>query len=239
MCELGLLASADGSRALDSASSATARKVRFTSGSPTTLGAVGVSSRKPPPRSAAATPPRPPRTRARWPRTCASASCVCTTSFRRRRGVRGLRGHARGRLPRYRPGRGRCRRFAQLVDEREEPAFFVNLYNALVVHVTVARAPRSRPRLDRLSYFDRHAYDVGGGGHLRRHQAAVARHRRAPPRALLGKPVSRGPFAAAATPRARSPPARALRAGCAKSCPPIRLYDARTRRAARRRRRGA
>lgn len=123
----------------------------------------------------------------------------------------------------------------------EKTAFFVNLYNALVVHVTVAVGP---PRsgvpgfFDRLSYFDRHAYDVGGAaytcddiehGCLRGNRPGAASLG-----ALLGKPsVSRGPFRDRADPRRANaivpPDPRvhfALVCG-AKSCPPIRLYDAR------------
>ena len=122
----------------------------------------------------------------------------------------------------------------------EKTAFFVNLYNALVVHVTVAVGP---PRsgvpgfFDRLSYFDRHAYDVGGAAYtcddIEHGCLRGTRPGAASLGALLGSRVCRaGRFATALTHAARTHrttgPARALRAGLrAKSCPPIRLYDAR------------
>ena len=121
----------------------------------------------------------------------------------------------------------------------EKTAFFVNLYNALVVHVTVAAGPPKAGLVgffDRLSYFDRHAYEVGGAtytcddiehGCLRGNRPGAASLG-----ALVGNPkLSRGPFAATGDKRRENaivpPDPRvhfALVCG-AKSCPPIRLYD--------------
>ena len=123
--------------------------------------------------------------------------------------------------------------------EAEKTAFFVNLYNALVVHVTVAAGTPKAGLVgffDRLSYFDRHSYEVGGvtytcddieHGCLRGNRPGAASLG-----ALLGNPkLSRGPFAATDDPRRKNaivhPDPRvhfALVCG-AKSCPPIRLYD--------------
>jgi len=117
----------------------------------------------------------------------------------------------------------------------EKIAFFVNTYNALTVHVTVVAGP-SRGFLDRLSYFDRHAYEIGGAtytcddiehGVLRGNQPGAASLG-----AICGVPgLSRGPFDSRTDPRRvnaiTNPDPRvhfALVCG-AKSCPPIRLYD--------------
>ena len=123
--------------------------------------------------------------------------------------------------------------------KEEKTAFFVNLYNALVAHVTVVAGPPLtgvEGFFDRLSYFDRHAYEVEGvaytcddieHGCLRGNQPGAASLG-----AILGFPaLSRGPFADPLDPRRRNaivpPDPRvhfALNCG-AKSCPPIRLYD--------------
>ena len=108
----------------------------------------------------------------------------------------------------------------------------MNLYNALVVHVTVAAGPRVRASrvLRPALVLDRHAYDVGGAAYTCddiEHDCLAA-----PAGSVAdapGKRVCRGPFRDRATRRANAivPPARALALVCgAKSCPPIRLYDA-------------
>ena len=117
----------------------------------------------------------------------------------------------------------------------EKIAFFVNLYNALVVHVTVVAGP-SVNVWDRLTYFDRHAYQIGGSnytcddmehGCLRGNKPGAASVG-----AIVGMPsLSRGPFDSIKDPRRVNsivpPDPRihfALVCG-AKSCPPIRVYD--------------
>ena len=117
----------------------------------------------------------------------------------------------------------------------EKMAFFINVYNALVVHVTCVAGP-SVSFLDRLSYFNRHAYDVGGArytcddiehGCLRGNKPGAVSLG-----AVLGHSnLSRGPFDRPEDPRRANaivpPDPRvhfALVCG-AKSCPPIRLYD--------------
>ena len=127
----------------------------------------------------------------------------------------------------------------QALTKDEKTAFFVNLYNALVVHVTVVAGPPHNGItgfFDRLSYFDRHAYEVEGvmytcddieHGCLRGNQPSAASIG-----AIVGFPkLSRGPFANPNDPRRRNAivpfdPRVHFALNCgAKSCPPIRLYD--------------
>ena len=117
----------------------------------------------------------------------------------------------------------------------ERVAFFLNVYNALVVHVTAVVGPPSG-FFDRLSYFDRHAYDIGGHaytcddiehGVLRGNRPGAASLE-----AILGAPgVSRGPFGSG-DPRAAhacvpmDPRIHFALVCGARSCPPIRTYTA-------------
>ena len=130
----------------------------------------------------------------------------------------------------------------------ERVAFFLNVYNALVVHATAVVGPPSG-FFDRLSYFDRHAYDIGGHaytcddiehGVLRGNRPGAASLE-----AILGAPgVSRGPFGSG-DPRAAhtcvpmDPRIHFALVCGARSCPPIRTYTAEglTRSSRRRRRR--
>ena len=117
----------------------------------------------------------------------------------------------------------------------ERVAFFLNVYNALVVHVSAAVGPPSG-FFDRLTYFDRHAYDIGGHaytcddiehGVLRGNRPGVASVE-----AILGVPgASRGPFGSE-DPRAAhacvpmDPRIHFALVCGARSCPPIRTYTA-------------
>jgi hypothetical protein len=116
----------------------------------------------------------------------------------------------------------------------EKIAFFLNVYNALVVHVTaVVGAPDGF--FDRLTYFGRYKYEIGGcyyscddieHGILRGNKPGAASLG-----AVVGKPgLSRGPFDAAGDPRAQhvvlpmDPRIHFALVCGAKSCPPIRTY---------------
>lgn len=119
----------------------------------------------------------------------------------------------------------------------QRTAFFINLYNALVIHGTcVFGAPKTT--LERLDFFSKTSYDVAGSiytcddienGILRGNRPGAATLG-----ALLGKPwLSRGPFregdprrnhaCAPADPRVHF----ALVCG-ARSCPPVRVYSSET-----------
>ena len=52
------------------------------------------------------------------------------------------------------------------LSKEERTAFFINVYNALVVHVTAAVGPPGG-FLDRLTFFARYTYDIAGGAPLR------------------------------------------------------------------------
>jgi hypothetical protein len=116
----------------------------------------------------------------------------------------------------------------------EKIAFFLNVYNALVVHVTaVVGAPDGF--FDRLTYFGRYKYEIGGcyyscddieHGILRGNRPGAASLG-----AIVGKPgLSRGPFDATSDPRAQhvvlpvDPRIHFALVCGAKSCPPIRTY---------------
>lgn len=119
----------------------------------------------------------------------------------------------------------------------QRTAFFINLYNALVIHGTcVFGAPKTT--LERLDFFSKTSYDVAGStytcddienGILRGNRPGAATLG-----ALLDKPwLSRGPFregdprrnhvCAPADPRVHF----ALVCG-ARSCPPVRVYSSET-----------
>jgi glutaredoxin len=117
----------------------------------------------------------------------------------------------------------------------ERVAFFLNVYNALVVHVSAAVGPPSG-FFDRLTYFDRHAYDIGGHAYTCDDiEHGVLRGNRpgaASVEAILGVPgASRGPFGSE-DPRAAhacvpmDPRIHFALVCGARSCPPIRTYTA-------------
>ena len=103
------------------------------------------------------------------------------------------------------------------LDRDEKIAFFLNVYNAMIVHVTCAVGP---PRagffgfFDRLTFFDRFRYDIGGvlwscddieHGALRGNRPGAASFG-----PLVGAPsLTPGPFA---------PKTRDASCGCASSC---------------------
>ena len=125
------------------------------------------------------------------------------------------------------------------LDRDEKIAFFLNVYNAMIVHVTCAVGP---PRagffgfFDRLTFFDRFRYDIGGvlwscddieHGALRGNRPGAASFG-----PLVGAPaVSPGPFAPDDPRRAHcvlpvDPRVHFALVCGARSCPPIRTYDA-------------
>ena len=122
------------------------------------------------------------------------------------------------------------------LDRDEKIAFFVNVYNAMIVHVTCAVGPPSAGFFDKLTFFDRFRYDIGGvqwscddieHGALRGNRPGAASAG-----AIIGAPwLSPGPFGPNDPRRAHCvlpPDPRvhfALVCG-ARSCPPIRTYTA-------------
>ena len=125
------------------------------------------------------------------------------------------------------------------LDRDEKIAFFLNVYNAMIVHVTCAVGP---PRagffgfFDRLTFFDRFRYDIGGvpwscddieHGALRGNRPGAASFG-----PLVGAPsLSPGPFAPNDPRRAHcvlpvDPRVHFALVCGARSCPPIRTYDA-------------
>ena len=128
----------------------------------------------------------------------------------------------------------------QTLSEEERKAFFINAYNAMVFHVAaLVGPPGPKSFFDRLTYFARHEYDIGGyryslddveHGALRGNRPGAASLG-----AIVGRPgLSRGPFAtdgfdgrlrfAAADPI--DPRVHFALVCGAKSCPPVRCYDA-------------
>ena len=116
----------------------------------------------------------------------------------------------------------------------EKIAFFVNVYNAMIVHVTCVVGPPSGGFFDKLTFFNRYRYDIGGyawscddieHGALRGNRPGAASVG-----AILGKPkLSPGPFASddprrAFTIEPMDPRVHFALVCGAKSCPPIRTY---------------
>ena len=125
------------------------------------------------------------------------------------------------------------------LDRDEKIAFFLNVYNAMIVHVTCAVGP---PRagffgfFDKLTFFDRFRYDIGGvpwscddieHGALRGNRPGAASFG-----PLVGAPsLTPGPFAPDDPRRAHcvlpvDPRVHFALVCGARSCPPIRTYDA-------------
>eukprot|EP00897_Mesotaenium_endlicherianum_P006562 jgi/Mesen1/5934/ME000301S05070 len=106
----------------------------------------------------------------------------------------------------------------------EKLAFFVNIYNALVVHATALLGHGPENALQRASFFTSYCYVMGGAAYsLSEMENGVLRANRRPPYAL------RKPFAAS-DPRAKialeeHEPLIHFALVCgAKSCPPIKTY---------------
>jgi hypothetical protein len=104
-------------------------------------------------------------------------------------------------------------------------AFWVNLYNAALLH-ELCRHPRSGNLIRHRSIFRRSGYRVGGEGYtLNVIEHGLLRTNRRPPYGLR-PPLRRGDARLAAAPRRLDPRVHfALNCG-ARSCPPIRSYSA-------------
>jgi hypothetical protein len=129
----------------------------------------------------------------------------------------------------------------QTVDLRElkrdeKIAFFINVYNAMIVHVTCAVGPPNAGFFDKLTFFDRFRYDIGGllwscddieHGALRGNRPGAASIG-----AIIGNPrLSPGPFGPNDPRRAHcvlpmDPRVHFALVCGARSCPPIRVYTA-------------
>ncbi len=131
----------------------------------------------------------------------------------------------------YRASAARLRAFdpLALASRQEKLAFWINLYNALVIHAVLALGVRrsvAEGRLGLLAFFRRAAYNVGG----RRVSCEDIEHGIL--RANRGNPAVPGPHFGPSDPRrvwVVSPPDVRVHfaLNCAsRSCPPIRFYDA-------------
>jgi len=116
---------------------------------------------------------------------------------------------------------------------RERIAFFINIYNALIVHGTIVREVPDN-LLKRLSFFSSLKYNIGGHDFSADDvEHGVLRGNKPSPAslfAILGKPQWAGPIFKQGDPRAQQAVSPldprihfALVCG-AKSCPPIRVY---------------
>lgn len=121
------------------------------------------------------------------------------------------------------------------LSREERMAFFINVYNALVIHATcVFGTPKNT--LERLDFFSKASYDIGGStytcddienGILRGNRPGAATIG-----ALIGRPsLSRGPFRAGDARRNHvvipmDPRVHFALVCGARSCPPIRVYTA-------------
>ncbi|CEG01687.1 Domain of unknown function DUF547 [Ostreococcus tauri] len=121
------------------------------------------------------------------------------------------------------------------LSREERIAFFINVYNALVIHATcVFGAPKNT--IERLDFFSKASYDIGGStytcddienGILRGNRPGAATIG-----ALTGRPsLSRGPFRAGDPRRNHvvipmDPRIHFALVCGARSCPPIRVYTA-------------
>merc|ERR1719409_1237479 len=86
----------------------------------------------------------------------------------------------------------------RLLNRNDRMAFFINVYNALIVHATIVKGVPDNA-LKRLKFFDEAKYDIGGLQYSANDiEHGVLRSNRPSPAAigvLLGKPeLSRGPF---------------------------------------------
>ena len=121
----------------------------------------------------------------------------------------------------------------RLLNRNDRMAFFINVYNALIVHATIVKGVPDNA-LKRLKFFDEAKYDIGGLQYSANDiEHGVLRSNRPSPAAigvLLGKPeLSRGPFKNGDARREccitpMDPRIHFALVCGAKSCPPIRVF---------------
>jgi len=121
----------------------------------------------------------------------------------------------------------------RLLDRDDRMAFFINVYNALIVHATIVKGVPD-DTFKRLKFFDQAKYDIGGLQYSANDiEHGVLRSNRPSPAAigvLLGKPeLSRGPFKNGDARREccitpMDPRIHFALVCGAKSCPPIRVF---------------
>eukprot|EP00898_Chlorokybus_atmophyticus_P007652 jgi/Chlat1/7889/Chrsp66S09179 len=112
------------------------------------------------------------------------------------------------------------------LDRKQKMAFFINLYNALVIHATVIKGTPSNP-LQRIQFFKSFCYNVGGDEYtLDDMENGVLRGNRFPASSIIFK---KRPFSSSDPRRFHAivpvDPRIHFALVCgAKSCPPIRIY---------------
>ena len=121
----------------------------------------------------------------------------------------------------------------RLLNRDDRMAFFINIYNALIVHATIVKGVPD-DTFKRLKFFDEAKYDIGGLQYSANDiEHGVLRSNRPSPAAigvLLGKPeLSRGPFKNGDARREccitpMDPRIHFALVCGAKSCPPIRVF---------------
>ena len=121
----------------------------------------------------------------------------------------------------------------RVLNRNDRMAFFINVYNALIVHATIVKGVPD-DTFKRLKFFDEAKYDIGGLQYSANDiEHGVLRSNRPSPAAigvLLGKPeLSRGPFKVGDARREccitpMNPRIHFALVCGAKSCPPIRVF---------------